>query len=48
MIGALYRGDYVVCVDIFEAAGEKTENNIDLQTLAPIEFVWSYALGDVE
>lgn len=46
--GKLYRGDYVVCVDIFEAAGEKTENNIDLQTLAPIEFVWSYALGDVE
>ena len=48
LIGNLYRGDYVVCVDIFEEAGGKTENNIDLQTIAPIEFVWDYALGDVE
>ena len=46
--GNLYRGDYVIWVEIFEAAGGKTENNIDLQTIAPIEFVWDYALGDVE
>ena len=46
--GKLYRGDYVVWVDIFDEAGEKTENNIDIQTIAPIEFVWSNASGDVE
>lgn len=46
--GKLYKEDYVVAVDIVYMAGVKTENSIDMQTLAPIEFIWSNEIGEVE
>ena len=45
--GRLYKEDYVLDV-LVKYYSEGTESRVDMQTIAPIEFDWSNATGEVE
>lgn len=45
--GNLYKGDYLLDVNVIYFS-EGTESSVDMQTIAPIEFDWSNATGEVE
>lgn len=48
LIGRLFIGDYRVEACFIDLSEEKTENGLSIQTIAPIEFAWSNATGEVE
>ena len=45
--GKLYKGGYVLDV-LVKYYSEGTESSVNMQTIVPIEFDWSYAAGEVE